>query len=98
VIPKPIGHAVSVGGDPLTIYPGIDDLSRPIAFRNTDGAGPYAQMVGCPNCRKYADEWWDSLMYAAAQNSGIDPDAPCSSVCRYQLEYQAELAANRLTS
>lgn len=95
-IPKPIGHAVSEAGEPLTIYPGFDDVGE-VAFRNEDGAGPYYRVAGCPNCRKYAGEWWSTLALAAHGNAGLDPNVPCSLICRHQLEYQADLASRRLT-
>lgn len=96
-IPKPIGHVVSEAGEPLTVY--ADEFSpNGVAFRNGDGAGPYYKVTGCPNCGRHAGEWWSTLALAAHGNAGLDPNAVCSLVCRYQLEHQADVASRRLTS
>jgi hypothetical protein len=68
----------------------------PVGFTD-EGAGPYGKVAGCPNCGKYAGEWWDAITLAAYGNAGIDHDGPCSLVCRYQLAHQAEITAKRLT-
>lgn len=51
---------------------------------------PMVRVTGCPNCGKGAG-WADVISWAAANNSGRDLNAPCSNVCRYQLEYAATL-------
>jgi hypothetical protein len=94
--PKPIGHAVSADGDHLTLYPGLPGSAVPVAF-DDDGCGPYHRISGCPNCGKFAGEWWDPFRYVGSLNAGRDPNEPCSRVCRFQLEWQAEVAARRLT-
>jgi len=96
-IPRPIGHVVSIHGEPLTVYPSPFGPGE-VAFRNEDGAGPYTKMAGCPNCGKHAGEWWDSIDYAGHMNSGYDPNQVCSRVCEYQLEWAAELASRKLTA
>lgn len=93
--PRSIGHATSIDGEPLTIYPGLDGVGQ-VAFDH-NGCGPYLKIVGCPNCGKHAGEWWTQIQYAGWLNSGVNPNEPCSRVCRYQLEWQTELAARRLT-
>lgn len=94
-MPKVIGHATSIHGDHLTIFAPFDGVGES-AFAE-DGSGPYIRIGGCPNCGKHADEWWDGITYAGTLNSGWDPNKPCSRVCQYQLEWQAEIAARRLT-
>lgn len=93
--PLSSGGAVAADGTDLVLFTAIDGTSR-IGF-GPDGEGPYHQIAGCPNCGKLAGEWYSGIAFAAASNSGIDFDGPCSRACRYQLEWQAEIAASELT-
>lgn len=92
--PRVIGGATAENGASLVIFED-EGLTSGAAF-DEEGCGPYVLIVGCPNCHKHAGEWWDPFSYVGALNSGRDPNEPCSRVCRYQLEWQTELAARRL--
>lgn len=93
--PERLGHATSIHGDHLTIFANPFGPGE-VAF-DDEGGGPYHKVTGCPNCGKHAGEWLDPLAYVGGLNAGRDRNEPCTRACRYQLEWQAEVAARRLT-
>lgn len=93
--PKVLKHATSIHGDHLTIFED-EHIAVGVGF-DDDGSGPYCYVAGCPNCGKDKG-WWDVITHSAHLNSGHNPNDPCSRVCKYQLEWQAELAARKATA
>lgn len=52
---------------------------------------PMSYLKGCPNCGEGAG-WFDVIQWAAACNSGRDPEGPCSRRCALQIQYARDLA------
>lgn len=57
---------------------------------------PMVRVMGCPNCG--AGEGWVTIIeVAAAGYSGRDLNGPCSRRCALQVEWAADVAAQRMT-